>query len=136
MDKWDLRFLDMAELVASWSKDPAHKVGCVLVDQDRRVLSIGYNGPPKGVLDSYETKEEKNARTLHAEHNAVLFARGERPHTAYIHPFFPCSNCCALLIQAGVQRIVATQDSISRKWNPAITQAMCDEAGVILEAVE
>lgn len=135
MDKWDLRFLEMAKLVASWSKDPAHKVGCVLVDENRRVLSIGYNGPPKNVLDLYETKEEKNARTIHAEANAILFARGTQPHTAYIYPFYPCSSCCALLIQAGIQRIVANKDSISRKWNPAITQAMCDEADIALESL-
>ena len=50
-EKWDYRFLELCKLVSSWSKDPSTKVGAVIVDQDKRVVSLGYNGFPKGVSD-------------------------------------------------------------------------------------
>ena len=48
---WDYRFLELAQLVSKWSKDPSTKVGAVIVDKNRRILSVGYNGLPKGVKD-------------------------------------------------------------------------------------
>lgn len=135
MTKWDLRFLELARHISTWSKDET-QVGCVLVNKRNRVISVGYNGPPQGVIDSYETKDEKLARTIHAEENAILFADMDLTGaTAYIYPFYPCSNCAAKLIQVGVKRIVAATDSISRKWNPLVTVAMCEEANVKLESL-
>ena len=43
-EEWDYRFLDMASLISTWSKDPSTKVGAVVVDDDRRIVSLGYNG--------------------------------------------------------------------------------------------
>ena len=50
--KWDKRFLELAKLVGSWSKDPSTKVGAVIVDCNNRIISVGYNGFPKGVKDN------------------------------------------------------------------------------------
>lgn len=50
LKKWNMRFLEMAKMVGSWSKDPSTQVGAVIVDDDRRVISLGYNGFPKGSL--------------------------------------------------------------------------------------
>ena len=52
LKKWNMRFLEMAKMVGSWSKDPSTQVGAVIVDDDRRVISLGYNGFPKGVADN------------------------------------------------------------------------------------
>lgn len=136
MNTWDLRFIELARHISTWSKDEV-QVGCVLADSNKRIISIGYNGPPQGVIDAYDTKEEKLARTIHAEENAILFADRYRLHnaTAYIYPFYPCSNCAAKLIQVGVKRIVAGTDNLSRKWNPFTTIAMCEEAEVKLESI-
>ena len=49
-NKWDIRFLEMAKLVASWSKDPSTQVGCVAV-RNRNVIAQGYNGFPRGCDD-------------------------------------------------------------------------------------
>lgn len=134
--EWDNRLLGLAQYYSRWSKDPAHKVGCVLADSDNRIMAHGYNGPPAGVIDSFETKEEKVAKTIHAEINALLFAKHElNGATAYIYPFLPCSQCMAALIQAGIKRIVVAKDEISRKWNPAITFAMADEADIKIEVL-
>ena len=74
--KWDKRFLDLSQLISSWSKDPSTKVGAVVVDDDRRVISLGYNGFPRGVSDDerLDNRESKYKIVTHAEANALLFA--------------------------------------------------------------
>ena len=76
LKKWDLRFLEMARNAASWSKDPSTKVGAIIVDDDKRVISVGYNGFPKGVRDDerLDDRQEKYKIIVHAERNALLFA--------------------------------------------------------------
>ena len=53
MNKWDANFLTLANTVCMFSKDPSTKVGAVIVDDDKRVVSIGYNGFPKAIKDDY-----------------------------------------------------------------------------------
>ena len=77
IDKWHLRFLRLAREVSSWSKDPSTQVGCVIVDQSKRVISLGFNGLPAGLHDTAGRlldRELKLALTIHAEENALLFA--------------------------------------------------------------
>lgn len=110
MHSWDLRFMEMAELVASWSKDPRTKVGCVLADSKHRVLGVGYNGFPRGVddrSDRYANREVKLAMVKHAEENAVFNAAKHdlSDAVAYV-TLAPCSSCAGTLIQAGVRRVV------------------------------
>lgn len=109
---WSVRFLALADHIAGWSKDPSTKVGCVVVDRDRRILATGYNGFPRGVIDAdhrLTTRPMKHALIVHAEANAVSAAarNGVSLHgsTAYVtHPC--CAQCAALLAQAGVRRVV------------------------------
>ena len=51
MNKWDMRFLELAALVATWSKDPSTQVGAVIVDSAKRIVSVGFNGAPRGVQE-------------------------------------------------------------------------------------
>ncbi len=76
ISKWAKRFYQMAELVASWSKDPSTQVGAVITKQNR-IVSVGFNGYPHGVSDSVDTDERelKYLKTLHAEENAILFSK-------------------------------------------------------------
>lgn len=106
---WDRWFMGLAEYVSTASKDPSTRVGCVIVNPRRQVVSTGYNGFPRGVDDDpalYDDRPSKYLRVLHAEANAVLQAGGDvRGGTAYVtHP--PCSQCAAILIQAGISRVV------------------------------
>lgn len=128
MDKWDLRFLKAAEEVASWSKDPSTKVGCVIVDPEKQVrMGEGFNGFPRFMSDSkelYEDRDVKYSRTLHAELNAVLFAKKTEGCTAYVtHP--PCTNCALVLIQAGINRVVASRPSadLLSRWRSSLDAA-------------
>jgi dCMP deaminase len=115
--KWDQRFLDMACLVGSWSKDPSTKTGAVIVDVQKRVVSVGYNGFPAQVVDDarLDCRELTYEIIIHAEVNALMFA--QRPVigcTLYTSPFMSCSRCAALLIQAGITRHVAPRNDAPR----------------------
>lgn len=142
MTDWDSRFLDLARLVGSWSKDPSTKVGCVIVDPERVIVATGYNGFPRGCDDSpelYADRGRKYSRVVHAERNALLFAcRPVKGCTVYTTPFPPCAGCAAVLIQAGIARVVAPKPSgeLLDRWGDELREAaaMFAEAGV--EVVE
>jgi dCMP deaminase len=118
MSSWDEYFIRMAELVASRSKDPSTKVGCVVVSYDNTVLSTGYNGLPRGVLDLPERMERpvKYLWTAHAEENAVAQAARNgislNGATAYV-THSPCCRCARALIQAGILHIVVAPGQTS-----------------------
>ena len=134
MTKWDTRMLDLVTLVASWSKDPSTQVGAAIVDQQNRVVSLGFNGFPHGVADIAYSRAEKLNRTIHAEENAILFAnRSVSGCTLYV-THHPCARCAAKLIQVGIRRVVIRTDGkpLSDAWRDEIHSAaeMFDEVGV------
>lgn len=136
------RFLALAEHIAEWSKDPSTKVGCVLVDAQRRIVGNGYNGFPRGVDDCptrYADRPVKYAMAIHAEANAILNSVAKTEGcTAYV-THHPCSNCAGLLIQAGVVRVVCPlpDAGISERFGDRFTTArtMFREAGVFLDMI-
>lgn len=105
---WDEYFLAIAEDISRRSPDPNTKHGCVLVDSSRRIVSTGYNGPVSGLphdLVKFE-RPDKYDWFIHAEDNAVAFARCDlRGATAYVTGT-PCAACFRRLLQVGVRRIV------------------------------
>lgn len=109
--KWHHRFFDLARLVGSWSKDPSTKVGSVIVDTDTRaVLSVGYNGFPRGVVDRvewYEDRAYKYPTVVHAEVNAILSSMADLTGaTLYCDKGIPCPDCAGPIIQAGIKKVV------------------------------
>ena len=105
---WDDYFMAIAEQVCRRSPDPNTKHGCVLVDRDNRIISTGYNGPVSGIPNEMVplTRPEKYNWFIHAEDNAVAFARCDlRGATAYVTGP-PCAACFRRLLQVGVKRIV------------------------------
>lgn len=145
-NKWDVRFIDMAKLVASWSKDPSTKCGAVIVRPDKTVASVGFNGFPKGCEDSsayYEDRPSKLARVVHAEVNAILHAhepvKGYSIYT-YQDPMIgpSCANCSACIIQAGIAEVVYPQIVFNERWKESLEQGleMYKEAGVQVVGVE
>ena len=105
---WDEYFLDLAEQVSRRSPDPSTKHGCVLVDSGKRVVSTGYNGPVAGLPNEVVplTRPAKYDWFIHAEDNAVAFARCDlRGATAYVTGP-PCAACFRRLLQVGIRRIV------------------------------
>lgn len=138
---WDQKFLQAAQLIATWSKDPNHKVGCVIVDDDHNQLSGGYNGFPRGVKDDDRLNaassllDTKLRIIVHAEANAVAAAARNghslKGGTAYITSA-PCCQCASLLIQAGVKRVVIPDSTLdpNSKW----AQDMCMAITTLQEA--
>ena len=134
-EKWDRRFLALAEHVAQWSKDPSTKTGAVIVDSNNRIVSVGYNGLPRGVNDSPERLENREIKykiIVHCERNALLFARGAvEGCRLYTWPFMSCATCAAMVIQAGIVEVVAPP-SDNPRWKDDfdLAQTLFSEAGV------
>lgn len=144
MTHWDTRWLSQARGVASWSRDPRRKVGCIIVDSDNNQLSGGYNGFPRGIADDdrLNNRDLKNKIVVHAEANAIAGAARNghsiKNATAYI-THNPCTQCACLLIQAGIQRVVfEIQKGYSMDWTPdfELAVSLLKEAGVDLERTE
>lgn len=138
--KWDLRFLALAKHISSWSLDPSTKVGAVIVDQDKRIVSVGYNGFAAGVKDDkerYNNREKKYKFVVHGEMNALLFAQQSlKGCTLYTTPFMSCPNCASAVVQKGITRCVAPElpDSLKERWEKdlEITKTIFYEAEVEL----
>jgi dCMP deaminase len=137
--KWQGRFIKLAEEISTWSKDPSSQVGAVIVRPDRTIASIGFNGFPRGVKDSYEriaNRDTKLLFTIHAEMNAILSAKEPlKGYSLFVWPFQPCAHCAASIIQAGIKDVYcpfnAHLDSYER-WADSFKAAlkMFDEAEV------
>jgi dCMP deaminase len=127
--KWDIRFLEMAKLMSTYSKDPSTKTGAVLVKSDNTVQGVGFNGFARRMPDLeeyYNDREEKYSRIIHAEINAMLLANGPiRGCTLYTYPFCCCDRCCVQMIQADVFRFVypsPSEDALSR-WGKSFEKS-------------
>lgn len=137
VDKWDLRFLDLAKYISAWSKDPSTKVGAVIADY-RRIVSLGFNGFPQGMSDNpalYENRDEKYSRVVHGEINALLFAQTSvRNHTLYTWPFAPCDRCAVQMIQAGISKFVFPALDLEKqeRWKASLDRSkqFIKEAGL------
>ncbi|MEZ8140473.1 cell division protein DedD [Enterovibrio norvegicus FF-33] len=135
ISKWAVRFYQMAELVGSWSKDPSTQVGAVIT-KGNRIVSVGFNGYPHGISDSADTddREMKLLKTLHAEENAILFAKRDLFECEIWVTHFPCPNCAAKIIQTGMTKVFCpeqSEDFLSR-WGEKIkvSAEMFEQAGV------
>lgn len=136
MTKWDGRFYEMALLVSSWSKDPSTRVGAVIADDKNRVVSVGYNGPPRGTEDGPFDRATKLRRTIHAEANAIMFARRDLDGCSLYVTSHPCGPCAAKIAQAGIARVVCPEPSgdFADRWSEDVAEAkgIFKEAGITL----
>ena len=141
--KWDKRFLELADHISQWSKDPSTKVGCVIVRPDKTIASVGYNGFPRNVDDCeerYNDRELKYLMVKHAEENAADFAKESLTgYTAYV-THHPCSNCTGTLIQKGITCIVTRKpnDAFAERFKKSFeaSKIMIEEANIKLIIIE
>lgn len=142
-NKWQGRFIGLAQHIAMWSKDPSTKCGAVVVDHTKNVLGMGYNGFPAGCCDKpemYQDREIKYSRIVHAEANALISALRHghvRNAVMYIYPFAPCHECTKLIVQSrAIQQIVfphlPPEDPRRCRWTDShrIAQTMLRETGI------
>lgn len=136
MSKWSERFLDLANHIATWSKDPTTQVGCVIVDKQNRIVSIGFNGFPRGVKDlveRYDDRPTKHLFVAHAERNALDNAPLSVEGCTLYSPLLPCNECAKSIIQKGIKKVISykpTADVPHFNWD--VTKTMFQEAGVQL----
>ena len=143
MNKWDVRWLEMAGIVSTWSKDPSTQIGAIAV-KDKRLVSTGYNGFPRGIQDyddRWNNREEKYKYVVHAEMNCIYNAnyhnQSLKGSTMYIVGLPVCHECAKGIIQAGVVRVVAEFKDAPLKWarSTEITEKMFKEAGIIYDQI-
>ena len=134
---WDERYLQLAEHIASWSKDRSTKVGAVIVSKHNRIISTGFNGFPTGVNDDVEERHERPAKYLwteHAERNAIFSApRGVELEGSTLYcTWFPCSDCARAIIQSRIGVVWYREKSVVDRWvdSFAVSQKMFDEVGI------
>ena len=138
---WDEYFMGVALLSGMRSKDPGTQVGACIVSQDNKILSMGYNGFPKGCDDddfpwarTAETANEtKYPFVTHAELNAILNYRGGSLEGAKIYvALFPCNECAKAIIQAGLKTVVYACDKYADTAAVLASKRMFLAAGVEL----
>ena len=135
---WDEYFMGIARLSALRSKDPSTQVGACIVDKDHKVVSIGYNGMPRGVDDDKvpwghgEGIESKYLYVCHAEFNAILNTRDGsalKDCTIYV-TLFPCNECAKAIVQTGIKHIVYEDDKYHDHVEEQASRKILDLAGV------
>ncbi len=109
---WDEYFMNIADVVASRSKDPSSQNGCVIVDKKHRPVSFGYNGMIQGADESKMTLIERPMKyyfSIHSEMNALLFAKRDVSGCTLYNKMASCENCLKYCLQAGISRFVYRQ---------------------------
>ena len=137
---WDEYFLQIAETAALKSKDPSSKMGCVIVDPKKRVVSLGYNGLIQGADESKMTMTERPMKyyfATHSEMNAIIFAHRDLAGCTLYNRVATCENCLKYCLQAGIKRFVYRElrvHSYSTDPKKSMTNIETDEAVVRLLA--
>lgn len=137
---WDEYFMGIAVLSSLRSKDPNTQVGACIVNKDRRIVGVGYNGFPRGCDDDVlpweregELLDTKYPYVCHAELNAILNSNFDlRDCTLYVG-LFPCNECAKAIIQCGIKRIVYLEDKYAGTPAVRASKRMFDSSGVVYE---
>ncbi|WP_025724685.1 deoxycytidylate deaminase [Acholeplasma granularum] len=134
---WDQYFMGLAKLSALRSKDPNTQVGACIINQDKRIVAIGYNGLPIGMSDdefhwekNQDYSNSKYAYVVHAEANAILNATSNLKNSTLYVTLFPCNECMKLLVQAGIKEIVYMSDKDKGKESHIASTLMMKKAGI------
>ena len=144
---WDEYFMGVAMLSGMRSKDPGTQVGCCIVSQDNKILSMGYNGFPMGcsdddfpwTRDGEDPLETKYVYSTHSELNAILNYNG--PGQALVGArmyvtLFPCNECAKAIIQCGIRELIYDCDKYADTPSVIASKRMLDAAGVKYQKYE
>ncbi len=137
---WDEYFMGIALLSAQRSKDNGTQVGACIVNSDNKILTVGYNGMPRGCSDDdmpWDREggmlESKYAFVCHAELNAILNNDGGSLKGAKCYTtLFPCNECAKALIQAGIKEVIYLSDKYADTEATIASKKMFNMVGVKL----
>ena len=135
---WDEYFMGVAKLSGLRSKDPNTQVGCCIVNQNKKIVAVGYNGMPIGCNDKdfpWDVKEgslenTKYAYVVHAELNAILNSTQQLSGCTIYVSLFPCNECAKAIIQTGIKEIVYVSDKYAHTEGTRASKFMLDQCGV------
>ena len=141
---WDEYFMGVAKLSALRSKDPNTQVGCCIINQDKKIIAVGYNGLPVGLNDKEypwnvregNLSETKYAYVVHAEMNAILNATTSLKGATLYVTLFPCNECMKAIIQSGIKEIVYTDDKYKGVEFDLASRKMMQDAGITARKME
>ena len=140
--EWEDYFMSIAILSSNRSKDPNKQVGACIVNNEHKIVSIGYNGMPMGCDDSImpwcksDPENKLNSKYLyvcHAEMNAIMNKNSADVKNCTIYvTMFPCNECAKLIIQSGIKHVVYKTRTAGKKYLIPFqaTQKMFEMAGV------
>ncbi len=142
---WDEYFMGVALLSGRRSKDPNTQVGCCIVSEDNRILSMGYNGFPRGcsddefpwTRDGEDPLEMKYVYSTHSELNAILnYGGGSLKGTKLYVSLFPCNECAKAIIQCGIKEVIYECDKYADTPAVIASKRMMTAAGVSFRKYE
>lgn len=142
---WDEYFMGVALLSSMRSKDPNTQVGACIVNDDNRIVSVGYNGFPRGCSDENfpwersgeNPNETKYPFVCHAELNAILNSNGIGLKNTRIYvALFPCNECAKSIIQAGIKEVIYISDKYANTDGAKASRMMLESAGIKLTRFE
>lgn len=140
---WDAYFMGLAHLSALRSKDPSTQVGAAIVDNNKKIVGIGYNGLPIGFNDDEfawsregEFVDTKYAYVVHAELNAILNATQALTGCSIYVSLFPCNECAKAIAQAGIKEVIYEDDKYAQTDGDFVSRKILESAGVSLRKLE
>lgn len=138
---WDEYFMGIALFSAMRSKDPSTQVGACIVNDDNKIMSVGYNGFPRGCSDDEfpwersgdSSNDTKYPFVCHAELNAILNSGGNNLAGSRIYvTLFPCNECAKSIIQSGIKEVIYISDKYAETEGTLASKKMLISAGVKL----
>lgn len=139
MSNWNKRFINLAREVSTWSKDPSKQVGAVIVDNDKHIIGIGFNGLPIGIKDDERllNKEWKLKRVIHAEVNAILNSITKPKKCTMYVTHMPCTHCASVIINSRINKLITPLQTLEHmaKYGEE-GKALLIEGGVYVEEVD
>jgi dCMP deaminase len=135
---WDEYFMGIAELSAKRSKDPKTQVGACIIDPiNKHILSIGYNGLPRGMdddsikwEDSDNFLDSKHTYVVHAEANAILNSNTNLEGSSMYVTMFPCNECAKLIVQSGIKELIYKEDKFLYKPQGLASKYIFEQCGI------
>lgn len=140
---WNEYFMSLAHLSAKRSKDPNTQVGACVVNKDKKVVGLGYNGMPYGCNDNEypwdregSYSETKYPYVVHAELNAILNSESSLKNCSIYVSLFPCNECSKAIIQSGIRKVYYESDKYAETDSVVASKRMLESAGVEHERMD
>ena len=140
---WDEYFMGIAYLSAMRSKDPSTQVGACIIDEDKKIIGIGYNGFPIGSNDDEmpwnkegEFLDTKYTYVVHAELNAILNSIKSLKNCTIYVTHFPCNECAKAIVQSGIKKVIYFSDKHKDKDSTKASRRILENAGLNIKKIE